>query len=111
MEAKTEAIKIRQSVELPDDRSLLSMLDFVDKVAELSFKAGYQEGQTDREIESQQAYEAGKDQGRREGFDKVVDWIKKESWTEWNGVRSIDKPQNVLFDEAAWQAFLKERGK
>ena len=42
MEAKNIAMRIRKRVELPDDRSIRSTLDFMDKVAELSFKAGVQ---------------------------------------------------------------------
>jgi len=47
--------------------------------AEVSFKAGYTEGQTDREIAVQQAYEAGLDKGRnagkQEGRQEVVEFI------------------------------------
>lgn len=44
------------------------------------------------------------------GMKEVVEWIEGESWTEWNGVISIEKPRNVLFDEGEWQAKLKEWG-
>lgn len=43
MEVKDIAMSIRKSVELPKDRSILSMLDFADRVAEISFKAGMRE--------------------------------------------------------------------
>jgi len=43
MKAKDTAISIRKSVALPEDTSLLSMLDFADKVAEVSFNAGYEQ--------------------------------------------------------------------
>jgi len=77
--------------------------------AEISFKAGYKEGQTDREIESQQAYEAGKDAGRKEGeqqgIEKVVKWVEEHSTITYGRAPLKIKWQSI--NPVAWQAFLK----
>lgn len=87
--------------------------------AKTSFKAGYQKGQIDREIESQQAYEAGKDQGRREGFKAGEDKGKQEGikevaeWGEEPCPHWVSKDHTRRMKRLCpecWQAFRKERG-
>jgi len=48
------------------------------------------------------------DEAYQRGIKKVVEWIMKESWLENTGQITIDTKYNRLFDDDAWQAFLKE---
>lgn len=51
------------------------------------------------------SFKAGKDKGKQEGFDKVVEWINN------NRTRIGRSGNNYVYLGLEWQAFLKERGK
>ena len=68
MKAKKTAINIRKSVELPKDTSFLNMIDFADKVAEISFKAGYDKALAQLANMAEEC----KQMGRKE----VVEWMR-----------------------------------
>jgi len=79
------------------------IVEALETQAEISFGAGYKEGQVDREIESQQAYEAGKDAGRKEGYKEVVDFVHLYF------LEGKDKDY-CNFNIDSWRAQLKEWG-
>lgn len=58
------------------------------------------------------AFKAGKDKGKQEGFDKVVQFVKKfETSFISEEVRKGMTHITFLIPEIQWQAFLKEREK
>ena len=99
MEAKDAVINIRKSVELPEDRSLLNMLDFADKAAELSFRAGEQESDKKWRQILKDSVALAKLAGRRE----VVEWIREHGYySPWKFVAGEINLE--------WQTQLKEWG-
>ena len=55
------------------------------------------------EEQAEISFKAGEDKGKQEGFDKVVEWVKKHSYKG----KFFD---TLMIENEEWQAFLKERG-
>ncbi len=98
MEAKDTVMSIRKSVELPGDHSLLSMIDFTDKVAEISFKAGQENPKPT--VATMYGYELGESDGIRE----VVEWVEIVDPIELDGA----KQYAITLEQ--WQAQKKKWG-
>jgi len=125
IEAKDTAISIRKSVELPEDRSLLNMLDFADKVAEISFKAGHDQAKEEFELEFNPDYldfQKGVEKGRQILKDSVAlaKMIGRREVVEWltsnMALEQCDPDVMPYFEDYywipkhIWQAKLKKWG-
>ena len=106
MGAKDIAVSLRKSVELPENRSLLNMLDFADEVAEISFKAGQREPLSKDKliIEMRREYEAKLNSVKQIGIKEVVDDME-EAISKAKIRHTISA---ILVCLEKWQAKLKK---
>lgn len=99
MEAKDTVIQIPDNSLVPIGLISFKMqTEMLEKQAEISFKAGYEEGWKQRRLVEQPLF----DDGEKAGIRKVVDWVKT------HGYRTYE--EEICLPPDDWQKQLKEWG-